>query len=121
MPLVTYGYHYAPDLPESVEIDGVTYDRIERLPRNVRPGDLLCLGDNTDRHQYHRAFVIVTSVDTWPTTHKGWRRYPAQCQIHFKLRPADDTYRWRSWGFKNTFYDTETKEPIDYVYRARKG
>lgn len=117
MPLYTYGYHTTPDLPESVIIDGEEFRRIERLPRNVREGDLLCLGDNTDRAAYHRAFVVVTDVDTWPQSFQGMRRFPPTCVIRFRLRPEDDTWRWRSWGFKETFREDETKRPVTWLYR----
>lgn len=118
MPLVTYGYHTTPAMPDSVELDDGTYDRIERLPRNLKPGDLLLIGDNTDWRQYHQTFVTITNVDTYPTTYKGWRRYGPQCRITFRLAEGA-SWRWRSWGNPVTFYESETKEPVTWAYRKR--
>lgn len=117
--LTTYGYHYTPTHPDAVTLDGITYHRIERLPRNLREGDLLLLGDNTDKREYHAAFVTVTHVHTLPQAHAGWRRYPPECRVHFTLRPENDTWRWRSWGFLSLFYGQDTKLPVTNAYRAR--
>jgi hypothetical protein len=94
----TYGYHTPPRNPERVTIDGREYKRIERLPRNLRPGDLLAIGDNTDRAEYHRVYVTIVDVDSEPQEIRGWRRYPPQCVIRFKF-PAHMyplTWRWRT-------------------------
>src|SRR5690349_12517679 len=99
MPLYTYGYHTPPDYPERVTIDGAEYVRIERLPRNLRPGDLLCLGDNTDRTMYHRAFVTVVDIDTWPASGDRYRWYPPVCHVHYRFREQDRGTRMaRTWG-----------------------
>jgi hypothetical protein len=121
MPLVTYGYHNAPGYPERVTIDGEEYRRIERLPRNLRPGDLLAIGDNTDRTMYHRAYVTITDVETYPQEIRGWRRFPPVCVITFRLRPQDDTYRWRTWGRQTKFRDEETKQRVTWAYRRVAG
>lgn len=120
MPLYTYGYHVAPDYPDTIELDGILYDRIERLPRNLREGDVLAIGDNTDRAGYHRAYVTITDVATYPQEIRGWRRHAPQCDITFRLRPEDRTYRWSTWGSKAVFRDGETKERVTWAYRARK-
>jgi hypothetical protein len=118
--MLTWAYFDAPESPESVTFDGVTYDRIERLPRNVRPGDLVELGDGTDPSGYHRAYVIVSDVATYPETTSGWRRHAPECHLTFKLRPEDNSWRWRSWGYTVKFYDQDTKERT-MIYRARRA
>lgn len=120
MPLYTYGYHVAPDYPERATIDGVEYRRIERLPRNLRAGDLLAIGDNTDRTMYHRAYVVITGVDTWPSSGDRYRWYPPQCHIHYRFRECDRGTRMaRTWGEgKSVFRGQETKEPVTWAYRA---
>lgn len=122
MPLVTYGYHNPPELPERITVDGVEYRRIARLPRNLRPGDLLAIGDNTDRDGYHRAFVTVTDIQSWPQEIRGWHRYAPRVQVSFRL-PGHllGSWRWSSWGNRVTFYDSETRERMDWAYRAVGG
>jgi hypothetical protein len=120
MPLVTYGYHTAPANPDSIEIDGVIYDRIERLPRNLRPGDLLAIGDNTDRAGYHRAYVTITDVESYPQEIQGWHRYAPTCIVHFRLPEGLlSSYRWQTWGNTVKFRDEETKRRVTWAYRAR--
>jgi hypothetical protein len=114
----TYTYHQAPPEPDSITVDEVTYERIERLPRNLRPGDVIILGDGTDRAGYHQAYVTVTEIHTRPESHSGWRRYAPECTVRFRLRPQYDTWRWRSFGYELKFYDKDTKERTS-VYRAR--
>lgn len=118
--LTTYGYHDTPAEPATINVDGITYHKIERLPRNVRPGDVLIIGDNTDRDTYHQQYVTVTDVDTYPQEIRGYRRYAPQCVLTFRY--ADDMYplvwRWASWGHKITYRDSETKECVS-IYRAR--
>ena len=118
MPLVTYGYHITPPLPDEVTLDGVTYKRTPRLPRNLRRDDVLLIGDNTDRRQYHTALVVVTDVTSWPTSYQGIRRYGPQVRVSFRLPPQYDVWRWQSWRNHITYYESETREPVEHAYRA---
>ena len=118
--LTTYGFHTPPRMQDTVEVDGVTYRRIERLPRNLKPGDLLLIGDNTDKAAYHQAFVTVTDVQSWPQSFRGYTRYAPQVVVSFRLRPQDNTWRWRSWGNQSKFHDSETRERVTWAYRAVK-
>lgn len=115
----TWGYWDAPTLPERVTIDGQEYRRIERLPRNLRPGDLLCLGDATDRAQYHQAYVTIRDVETWPASGDRYRWSPPQCRIRYSFRDSDAHGRMaRTWGTRETvFRGDETKRPVTWAYR----
>lgn len=123
MPLYTYGYHNAPGHPERVTIDGMEFRRIERLPRNLRPGDLLALGDNTDRTMYHRAYVVITDVDTWPASGDRYHWHPPVCQIRYRFRDEDSGGRMaRTWGQRmSVFRGEETKERVTWAYRRVAG
>lgn len=117
---LTYGYHIPPVEPETVTLDGIEYRRIWRLPRNVREGDVIRLGDNTSRDGYLIAYVTVTDVQSWPQEIRGYRRYAPHACVWFRLRPADDSWRWRSWGGKIEYRDSETHEPISIYRKAVK-
>lgn len=106
-------WHPSPD-PETITRDGVTYDRIERLPRNVRPGDIVRLFDGNNPRWPMEAFCVVRDVDSWPRRVLARGRVSmAQAQIHLTDAP------WWWAGHYLTFYGSETHRPFT-IYRARK-
>ena len=105
--------YYPGAAPATITRDGVTFDRIERLPRNVRPGDLVRLFDGNSPTGPREAYVTVRDVDSWPKTVRGHRVSMAETV----LRLIDAPW-W--WGRPDlTFYGSQTHEPFT-VYRRRK-
>lgn len=90
----------------------VEYVRIERLPRNVRPGDRIRLQECNDPRGWQCTYVTVRGVDSWPAvTSWGRRRHGAECHI----RTDAQGFRWE-WARTLRFYDDETRKPYT-VYR----
>lgn len=112
LPLI---YH-ATDEPPTITLNGVTYDRIERLPRNAREGDVVRLFDGNDPRGPHYAFAEVTGVDSWPQTIRGYRRFAPEVYLHLRYLSGQE---WRFWP-KLTYRDSETRRPTS-LYRPRKA
>lgn len=121
--MLTWAYHYRDESaePQSITLNGERFKRIERLPRNVRAGDVLSLFDGLDRAQPHSAYGEVTGVDYWPQSVSGWRVYPATAVIRYRvLEPYRSQYvGWRLYVPEHTYRGAETRERIA-VYRAVK-
>lgn len=119
--MLLWAYHYrdAAEEPAEVTLEGKRYRRIERLPRNVRAGDVLSLFDGLDRAQPHSAYGVVTSVDYWRKEVKGWHVYPASAIIRYRvLEPYRSQYvGWRLFKCEHVYRGDETTERIA-VYRA---
>lgn len=123
---ITYGYHPSQDEPPSITHNGRLYLPIMRLPRNVRAGDLVLIGDNTDPYAYHRGFIDVTSVDYWPkSVERGQfgRVYEALTRIsgksHALTQYDTSEYRMRCVAQGGiTFRGDSSRERLR-IYRAQ--
>lgn len=118
----TYGYHYTPAEPESITHDGMIYEPLERLPRNIRTGDLVIIGDNTDRYQYHRGYMAVSGVDYWSKSYGAYGRvYEALTKVYGKahpLTPRDDAYRLDCVARGGITFRGDSSRTATRIYRA---
>lgn len=110
--MLTWAYWYRDetDEPPTIQIDGVEYRKIFRLPRNVREGDAIVLFDGVHSERPYSAYAIVTGVDFWRKEIRGYNVYHSTTQIAYRIAPgqlygyvfAPFRHMWKFTGDSNS-------------------
>lgn len=120
--MLTWAYWYPDRMPDRITIDGAEYEKLHRLPRNVREGDAISLFDGIHRDRPYQTFAIVTGVDYWRKEIKGWRVSEAVAQISYRIAPGQlygyvfESSIWRP--HRLVMRGNKTREPFE-IWRKR--